>query len=445
MKATLGKHNRIFTTFLICFIIVMPLNNCYEVLAMLNGTLAPPVPGMSSWSVVLTPIYIKALKDVFLWLTVLLLIASYLRSPTNRKIFFTEPFIILNTFGLLLILSALYSLSFMPANIVFMGIRGYWSIAFVYAGAMYWDYSERRIYPYVLAVFFLHFILQIIERITGAGQDVYFEFRSAGLFMIPSTAGLFALLVHYFSIRFKSLPLKILTLVSLVLSNSTGGLLIFITYYIYAYRNKIRPKVIYYPLYVVAVSVLCYGVIAHLGELTGRGSAASGSALTRLGIIYLALTNWTSLFFGMGMGIATSQAYLSGYSNAIIADNTYIGILYNAGMVPALLMLGFFVRSFRYFNNKLLALMLLGYSMTTVIFEINPVIQVMLILLGSDIGRKYAAAKKEIVPRKRKSIFRLGLSSLKPAELDSFAALNQRHINLLAESNIQAPRASQVE
>ncbi len=305
----------------------------------------------------------------------------------------------------------------MPANIVFMGIRGYWSVAFVYAGAMYWDYSERRIYPYVLAVFFLHFILQIIQRITGAGQDVYFEFRSAGLFMIPSTAGLFALLVHYFSIRFKSLPLKLLTLVSLVLSNSTGGLLIFITYYIYAYRNKIKTQS-------NLLSAICSRSFSTMlrcdfpsWRTDGPGSAASGSALTRLGIIYLALTNWTSLFFGMGMGIATSQAYLSGYSNAIIADNTFIGILYNAGMVPALLMLGFFVRSFRYFNNKLLALMLLGYSMTTVIFEINPVIQVMLILLGSDIGRKYAAAKKEIVPRKRKSMFRLGLSSLKPPNL----------------------------
>jgi hypothetical protein len=419
MKSTTEKHRRIFTALLICFIIAIPLNSSYEIIAMLNGTLVPD-PDMTSWSTVLTPLYIKALKDVFLGLTVLLLIASYLRSPAKRRIFFTSPFIILNTVSVVLILNAMYSLSFMPPDIVFMGIRGYWSIAFVYAGAMYWDYSERSIYPYLLAVFFLHFLVQIMERIAGVGQDVYFASRSPGLFMIPATAGAFALLVHYFAIRFKSTPLKLLTLISLLLSNSTAGLLIFVAYYIYDYRNKLRPKVLYYPLYIVTISALCYGLITNLDELTGRGGGASSSALTRLGILYLALSNWTSLIFGIGMGIATSQAYLSGYGNAIIADNTYVGMLYNAGIVPALLMLGFAFLSFRLFNNKLLALLLLGYSMTTVIFELNPVIQVLLILLGSEIGRKYATTAKETIPRESRisNMFRPPLTSLNRARTD---------------------------
>ena len=443
-KSTTEKHRRIFTALLICFIIAIPLNSSYEIIAILNGTF-PFDPDKTPWTIVLTPLYIKAIKDVFLGLTVLLLIASCLRSPAKRQLFFTKPFIILNMVVVVLILSAIYSFSFMPPDIVLMGIRGYWTIAFVYAGAMYWDYSERSIYPYIVAVFFLHFLIQIMERIIGAGQDVYFASRTPGLFLNPSTAGAFALLVHYFAIKFKSTPLKLLTFISLLLSNSTGGLLFLVAYYLYDYRNKMKPKVLYYPLYIVTISALCYGLIANLDELTGRGGGASASALTRLSILYLAVSNWTSLIVGMGMGIATSQAYLSGYSNAIIADNTYVGILYNAGIIPALLMLGFAFLSFRYFSNKLLAITFLGYSMTTVIFEINPVIQIMLILLGSDIGRRYAAAARDIVPRKRKSMFRRGISAAKPTDTDVVARLSQRDTNLFAQSRTQTPGASQVE
>jgi hypothetical protein len=128
----------------------------------------------------------------------------------------------------------------------------------------------------------------------------------------------------------------------------------------------------------------------HIGEITGRGSGVSDSALVRFGLIYYAFINWKGLMLmGKGMGIATSQAYLSGYAGAVIADNTYLGIIYNMGIVPAILILGFITTSYRYFENRLLFFTFLGYSMTTVIFEINPVIQIILILLGAYIGKSY--------------------------------------------------------
>jgi hypothetical protein len=393
VKSKITGLAKLFTALLLCFVVTSPLNNSYEIAAMMNGTLAAQASasGVPAWTVSLTPIYIKALKDIFVLLTALLVVAGCIKSPKRARIFMTGPFVTLNIFTAIVILSALYSLTTMPAEIVVMGVRGYWSIIFIYAGALYCNLKENKVYPFVIGVFFLHLLLQIIQFVTDVGFNVYFQHRSAGLFIIPSTAGAFAILVYSFAIKLKSTGLKTLAIASLLLSNSTTGLLILVVYYIYVYRNRFKPKILYYPAYFIVTVVGGYALIANLGEVTGRGEGASLSALTRIGLFYTAMSNWKNLLFGLGMGVATSQALVSGYSRAVIADNTYLGIIYNAGVLPALLMLSFVVGTYRYFENKMFYFLLLGYSMTTVIFEINPVVQIVLILLGAHIGRKYAA------------------------------------------------------
>jgi hypothetical protein len=384
---------KIFTALFIGFVVTSPLNNSYEIAAMMNGTLAASALalGVPAWTAPLTPVYIKALKDVFFLFSAMLVVAGCVKSPKRARIFLTTPFIPLNLFAIIVILSAFYSLTFMPTEIVLMGIRGYWSLGLIYAGAFFYTFDERKLYPFIAAVFCFHFVLQIIQFATDMGFAVFFQhYRSPGLFIIASTAGAFALLVHYFAIRFHSIPLKIASILSLWMSNSTSGLFILIAYYIYAYRKTFRPKILFYPIYCITVLIAGYIMIANLGAVTGRGGGAAYSGLTRLALIYGAFSHLTSLIFGQGMGIATSQAYQSGYSNAVIADNTYLGILYNAGIVPALAMMVFVIGSFRYVANRLLYMLFLGYSMTTVIFELNPIIQIVLILLGMHIGRQYA-------------------------------------------------------
>jgi hypothetical protein len=388
----------IFTTLVLCFVVTSPLNNSYEVAAMMTGTLAATASasGVPAWTVSLTPIYIKALKDAFVVLTALLMLAGCIKSPKKARIFLTRPFMLLNIFTVIVLLTALYSLSFMPLEIVVMGIRGYWSVIFVYAGALYCTLDEKKVFHFVLAIFSLHFMLQAVQFVTDVGSSVYFQHRSPGAFMIPSTAGAFAILVYFFAIKFKSFVLKMLAIVSLLLSNSTTGLLILVVYYIYSYRNRFKPKILYYPVYLIATVVGGYAFISNIGEVTGRGEGASFSALTRFGLFYTAMSNWKNLLFGLGMGVATSQALISGYSHAVIADNTYLGVIYNAGVVPSILILAFVAGSYRYFENKLLYFLLLGYSMTTVIFEINPVVQLTLIFLGVHIGRKYTVSSSSI-------------------------------------------------
>lgn len=381
------------------FVATSPLNNSYEIAAMMAGTLAASesLSGASAWTATLTPVYIKIIKDIFLVATVLLAGYACLKQPKKTRVFLTPPFLLLSVFLTIILLMALYSLTFMPASIVAAGIRGYWSILFIYAGALFYSLDEKRIYVVLLIVFAVDFSLQIVQFLTDVGYNVYFEHRSPGLFIIPATAGGFALLIHYVGLRVRSNLVKVVSVASLILSNSTTGLLCLIAYYVFSMRNRFKPKILYYPIFASGVLVGAFILFQNLGSITGRGGGATLSFLTRLGLFYAAITDWSSLIIGQGMGVATSQAFLLNYSGARIADNTFIGILYNAGIVPALLMLFFVVFSYRLFSCKLLYFQLLGYSMTTVIFEINPVIQILLIFLGMQIGKRYAVA--QLTPR----------------------------------------------
>lgn len=392
---TTGLHSRPlrwssrkFAFLFACFALTIPLNNSFEVAAMMRGTLvAQADTAVSAWSVALTPAYVKGLKDVFVLLSIGLCVYTCVVYRRRTRILATGPFLLLNVFVVVILLQAMYSLTFMPVTIVLAGLRGYWAVVFVYAGALFSDIPEQRLYKWVAGVFWMHLALQAVQFVTDVGYAVYFEHRSPGLFLIPATAGGFALIVHYFGIRFNNLPLKLASVASLLLCNSTTGFLCILAYYAYTFRNKFKPKILYYPFFFIAVAAIGYVVFLNLGTLTGRGGGATFSMMMRLTIIYSALSDWHSLIFGQGMGIATSQALLLGYPDARIADNTYIGLLYNAGALPALLMLGFVVSSYRFLRNRLLYLLFVCYSMTTVIFEINPVIQILLILLGMQIGR----------------------------------------------------------
>jgi len=402
MEKTLREYSRLFEMLFIGFVVTVPLNNSFEVVAMMTGSLQPSEAAGGTWTTVLTPIYFKAIKDVFIVLSAGLLAMACIVMPQRAKMFLTRPFLGWNLFLCSTLLAAVYSFSFLPKDLVLMGLRGYWAVILVYVGAMFCSLNQGKIFRYLVAVFLFHCLLQVIQFVTDVGFSVYFEHRSPGLFMIPSTAGAFALVVYYFANKAGSRLIKILSILSLLLSNSTTGLLILVVYFSYEYRNKIKYKLLFYPFYFTFLLIGGYKFVANLGVVTGRGTAATSSALSRFAIMYLAFSQGSNLMLGTGMGIATSQALLSGYPNAVIADNTYIGALYNAGLVSAFLLLVCVLFSFRQFDDKLPVLVLFGYSMTTVVFELNPVIQIVLLLLGTHMGLSWENKRKMGLPQESK-------------------------------------------
>lgn len=391
-----SRHERWFLYSFLGFLLCVPLNNSFEVAAMMAGLLIQ-VGDVAPWAIALTPTYLKVFKDVFLLVTLLLLAGACLRHGAIRRMFSRGPFLLLNSFVALILIEAAVSLFWLPFDVVLMGIRGYWVIALIYAGAAFRNIPRKPVNFFLVGLLLLQIVLQTWQFIFDLGFAVYTEHRSPGMFIVPATAGFFSVVMYSVAMDMDSRVLKVIAFASLLLSSSSSARLVFIVYYMYVYRNKMKPKFIAYPIYASIVALIGVAITLNLGVITGRGHAATSSASTRLDVIQDASSNVGTLVFGKGMGIATSQAFISGQDGAIIADNTYIGIMYNAGIVPALIMLAFVLTTYRYFRNKMLFFTMIAYSVTTVIFEINPVIQVLLIFLGTDIGQAMSVPR-EVVP-----------------------------------------------
>ncbi|WP_156993654.1 hypothetical protein [Terriglobus sp. TAA 43] len=406
MKTNRFHHEIWFERLFLGFLLLSPLNNSFEVGAMMVGLLLP-VDGVAPWAVALTPAYLKVFKDVFLVGALLLLAHAWLRDSKLRRMFSRGPFVLLNIFVVLILFQSAVSIFWLPLEVVLMGVRGYWVLGLVYAGAAFHHFSRRLINKAFVALFVLQIVLQVWQYALDLGYAVYAEHRSPGMFIVPATAGFFALVIYAVAIDMDSTLLKVGALASLLLSNSSSARLVFIVYYMFAYRNKMKPRFIAYPIYASIVALIGLAVALNLGAITGRGEGATESASSRIGIIADVSSNVGTLIFGKGMGIATSQAFISGQDGAIIADNTYVGLIYNAGIVPAIIMLAFILTTYRYFRNKMLFFTLIAYSATTVIFEINPVVQILLIFLGADIGKAMSNPAEITAPA-----LRSGLSGL---------------------------------
>lgn len=376
--------SKLFLWLFVLFLFSMPLNNYSEIMAMMRGEL-----GWGAWSVPLTPIYIKVIKDVFILIA---FVMTFIKIGMNKRLFLhlitTRYFIFPNV--LLIFLFFISSVSFLsiPFDFVFIGFRAYWTILLVYVGACFFYIDERLIGRVFLYVFLIHFILQIIQLLLGSGYAVFHEIRSPGIFIVPSTAGAFALLAYYFSVRSKQVAFQILAILSIVLSASTMAMLILFAYVAFKILMLFRHRYELYIFVFAFVFFIFYLIFDNLGTVSGRGDGAYISLFTRLGYIKSVFEDFSNLAFGRGMGIATSQAVMAGMDGAIVADNTYSGAMLNLGWIATVFLFLFMLSSFFIFESPILFFIFLGFSMVTNFFEMSPVVHIMMILLGAHAMKK---------------------------------------------------------
>jgi hypothetical protein len=286
------------------------------------------------------------------------------------------------------VIESIHSATYLPADVILMGVRGYWTILFLYIGALFHEIDEFKLYKALRFVFFLHIGMQAIQLVTDVGFSVYGEHRSPGIFVNPSTAAAFALVLYHFGRQYGSRFVCIGSILSLVVSNSSAGLLAFLLYQVIQMPKRFRYKLFMYPIYTLLILIAGCFLVVYIGTITGRHEGFYVSLFSRVDILKTALSNWNLYLFGGGMGIATSQALTSGFADAIIPDNTFVETLYNMGIFSSLFLLVFLFSPLRYFEDKLLPLAFIAFAMTSVIFEMNPFIQIVLILMGSRIGKK---------------------------------------------------------
>ena len=384
-RTVVERYTHLFMYLLLGFTLLIPLNNSFELAAMMQRQLQRS-------SEVLTPLYIKTIKDLFLVLSLGLALLAAIQRPSCARIWLRRPFWLANLFLVLVVIESIHSISYLPPDVILMGVRGYWTIFFLYIGALFCEIDEFKLYKALRFVFFLHIGMQAIQLVTDVGFSVYGEHRSPGVFVNPSTAAAFALVLYHFGRKFGSRFVCIAAVLSLMASNSSAGLLAFLFYYMIRAPKRFRHKLFMYPIYTLLLLIAGAFLVVYVGTITGRHEGFYISLFSRVDILKTALSNWNLYLFGGGMGIATSQALTSGFADAIIPDNTLVETLYNMGMFSSLVLLVFILSSLRYFEDRLLPLVFISFSMTNVMFEMNPFIQIVLILMGSRIGRNLQLA-----------------------------------------------------
>ena len=347
-----------------------------------------------AWSHPITPVYLKAIKDIFLILALFIAtIKIFLDKRLLRFLIFDPFFSLINILLVSLILLSLVSLAIFPHELVFVGFRAYWTLLLVYVGACFFRFDEKSFIKAFSFVFVLHLSLQVIQFYLGSGYTVFAENRNPGVFIVPTTAGAFAILGYYLFSLGENLRLKALTLVSLALSASTIAALIMVSYFIYSIFYRFKRHIELYPFLLLSSAGALFLILTNLDVVSGRGDGAYQSLFTRLGYISSVLSEIDQLPFGRGMGIATSQAVMTGMEGAIVADNTFTGAILNLGWVVTIALLILVLSSYFVFENKLLFFAFFGFSMVANMFEMSPVVQILMILLGQH------AARRKLSPR----------------------------------------------
>lgn len=375
------------------FLLLMPINNLYEVYAMKQGVL--PYGG---WSMALTPAKIKIYKDLFLMIFCILIFSKLIKNRQYRILFFSYP--VTPVHFLIALMAIFVCASLFNNNIVnaVLGARAYINIVYVFLGLMLYPILDRnRFHKILFFLLSLQLLLQIYQYIDGQGIPVFAELRSPGFFIVPATAGLFSLLLFY------SLPRTklnfALCFLSLILSTSTIGLIVFILTILYGLCSRYIGRtqgVIIFSMISVFVLAFLYNFGA---DVTGRGAGVMESFNARIGILsdIFLKSDISTIIWGNGFGIATSQATLSDTTEHIVTDNTFLSLFLNMGIVAVFLYMIFLITLFISDRTKMIFLTVLLYSVTANIFELNPASALLFVIIGFIHYEHYTNVKNPIL------------------------------------------------
>ncbi|WP_024870920.1 hypothetical protein [Tolumonas lignilytica] len=382
----MNSRGHIFYVLLTLFIFLLPVNNSFEVVAMMNGLL--PYRG---WSIQLTPTSLKLYKDVFFVLFFILLFIGFLKYKDCRHQF-NIPFVFPILFFLfVVILSFFFSLRSGDYFSAISGLRSYLCLVYLLVGisvSYYFDY--KRISTAFIIVFLIHLTLQIVQYLMAVGLPVFGEMRSPGIFIVPATSGLFSLLAIFYFKHCEKWWLFFISLLSLVLSTSTIGLLSLVVAYSYTVsdrlfgRNVLVKSIVSFSLLIISISVF----FLYAAQLSGRGDAVFESLNGRISIItsFFDSAGFDDFVYGGRFGLVTAQAVLSNQDAGFVADNTFLALYASMGFFSLIPFVIFVVLTFILSRDKILPIGMLLYAMTANIFELSPVSQLLFLFIGINIG-----------------------------------------------------------
>lgn len=385
------KFKTLISCVIVLGIITTPLLSYGEILGFINGTL-------SSKSVSVTPIFIKAIKDI---VSVGILIIGILGILYNGSVNKRSLIYFLIFLGVV-IPSIVWSLN----NNIFIVISGIRWLVPLFLLGIFINYNIDDSIPgyrkSLVFVFIIHILAQIYEFFFAShyyGSFLNsFSLRNPGVFLIPSTSAMFSVIFYVTFINVnRNIKFYLFSFVwlSLFLSVSGSGILTMLVINIFEVFRK------YLSSFLATMGTILSGTIfipffITYSSLLGRGdNYVETSGGERINI-FLQLLNdniFISDKFGMGSNTGVIIANNLGINaNAMIVDSTFSSVLLNLSFLSLLLYVCFVFILFCFAifgqNNKYIAMVfsLILFSFTSIWFEAYPYNTMLLLLISGMVG-----------------------------------------------------------
>lgn len=360
----------------------MPINNSFEVIAMMKGVL--PYGG---WSSQLTPLFIKLYKDLFLLFFAFYIAYRFLKNVEIRIIFSNYIFFPVHGFFICVVFYFFISLFKGDIFISFIGLRSYLAVIYVYLGSiMFKTVNIKMLSKVIFTLLIFQIILQITQFWMGSGVGVFAELRSPGFFIVPATSGLFSVLLLNFFLVYKNKKGVVMSLISSLLATSTAGYTAVAFSFLYwlsnffSKRNPVAKRVIF--VFVSFFSTIFF--VMNAATLSGRGNAIYESFNERIRIIerFFLDADLSTFLWGGHFGRVTSQGILLNIDGNFVSDNTFLSVYASMGIMPLFFLSLFLWSIYVVDKSKLIFFAFFLYSLTANIFELNPVSPLLMFFIG---------------------------------------------------------------
>lgn len=367
---------KLAVAFILLYLLLIPINSAGEIFALFSDTLEDQLTS-------LTPIGVKLLKDVIGLFIILLFFFKFICLGVNRVAL--SLFIAITGFSICSVFATLYSAG---PDLIF-GLR--WSLFALLSVAAFElarDINTSLTFRVLIAIFFLHFFIQLIQffyGITWYGVIGGLSIRNPGLFLIPNTAGMFSAFILIFCLEhakrgWRRFCLLAVTLISIALTTSGAGLgfaFIAILIHLLSRRRYLYFSATLFLLAVFAVNIDQIIMRDGFTELSGGGRFN----------IFINSTSDSSIIAD-SYGSATNTAVLMG--SGFIADSTITSILVNLGYAPlvaSIIIFSFFAfRAVAHKNTAALStlMLLFTFSLVTILPEAFPAPLLIGLFLGKS-------------------------------------------------------------
>ncbi len=334
MTSTKSNSTKLIQKLIIIVLAITPLFSLQESLALLLDSGKYVV----NTSNVLTSVYIKGLKDLFFLLMIFTSFLMILKTFSMKRI----SALLLGIILVFILLPAFY---YQDDILVYLsGVR--WLMPFILLVFLIGHIDEKllnKIGTILFYLFILHFFVQLAQLLFSYGHFGLNRFglssRNPGLFYIPSTAAVFAILVLFFSKFYmdNNLEKKIQLLIpiSVFLTASGTGIGIYVIFMIIYYlKRNLLP---FLPLFLILVGGI---LILSLDFLSGRSGLVAHSLGPRLEILIDVILNGTFLPEGFGYGTATAALISNKFDLSfamITTDSWYASLFVNLGIINSLI------------------------------------------------------------------------------------------------------------